>query len=137
MEGALCFRAYADALETLPLLRAQGYRLVVVSNWDVSLSGVLHDARVLDVNAVLTSAQVGAAKPDPAIFEAALALAGVAAEQAVHVGDSPAQDVEGARAAGVPAVWLCRGEPRRRAHAGRGAADRLAGGAPGAAYVRI
>jgi HAD superfamily hydrolase (TIGR01549 family) len=111
MEGALCFRAYADALETLPLLSAQGYRLVVVSNWDISLSGVLHDAGVLDVNAVLTSAQVGAAKPDPAIFEAALALVGVAAEQAVHVGDSPAQDVAGARAAGVPAVWLCRGEP--------------------------
>jgi putative hydrolase of the HAD superfamily len=111
MEGALRFSAYPDALGALALLRAQGRRLVVVSNWDVSLPAVLAATGVASaVDGVLSSARVGAAKPDPAIFHAALALAGVAAEQAVHVGDSPLQDVEGAKAAGVAAVLLRRAD---------------------------
>jgi HAD superfamily hydrolase (TIGR01509 family) len=112
MEGALRFRAYADALETLALLRAQGCTLVVVSNWDVSLPAVLAATGVAGkVDGVLTSAHAGTAKPDPAIFRAALALVGVTAEQAVHVGDSPEQDVEGALGAGVAAVLLRRAGP--------------------------
>jgi putative hydrolase of the HAD superfamily len=128
MEGALRFSAYADALEALPLLRAQGRRLVVVSNWDVSLPAVLAATRVAEgVDGVLTSAHVSAAKPDPAIFQAALALAGVAAEQAVHVGDSPEQDVEGAQGVGAAAVLL-----RRAGSSGRSTADAagVLGGVP-------
>ncbi len=49
-------------------------------------------------------------KPDPAIFHMALEKAGVAAEDAVYVGDSPVADVPGAKAAGMRSVWInCAG----------------------------
>jgi putative hydrolase of the HAD superfamily len=52
---------------------------------------------------------VGAAKPEPLIFQTALAAAGCAAAAAVHVGDSVAYDVEGARRAGIRPLLLARG----------------------------
>jgi putative hydrolase of the HAD superfamily len=55
------------------------------------------------VSAVIDSAYVGAEKPDVRIFRAALQAVGVAADRAVHVGDSIWFDVEGALAAGVRA----------------------------------
>jgi putative hydrolase of the HAD superfamily len=57
---------------------------------------------------VVASAVVGAAKPEPALFEAALELAGCPAERALHVGDSVSKDVAGAEGAGVAAVLLDR-----------------------------
>jgi FMN phosphatase YigB (HAD superfamily) len=55
---------------------------------------------------------VGAPKPDPRVFERALAIAGAAPDEAVHVGDKVDNDVDGARAAGVRAVLVQRqGEP--------------------------
>ena len=56
----------------------------------------------------MTCASAGASKPDPAIFEYALELAGCSAARALHVGDSLEEDVNGARAAGIEAVWLNR-----------------------------
>jgi putative hydrolase of the HAD superfamily len=114
MLAALRFAAYPDASATLAALRARGLTLAVVSNWDVSLPAVLDAAGLAGMlDAVLTSAAVGAPKPGRAIFQAAIALAGVAPEQAVHVGDSIAHDVIGARAAGVTPILLRRagGEP--------------------------
>jgi putative hydrolase of the HAD superfamily len=114
MLGSLRFSAYPDALATLAALRERGLALVVVSNWDVSLSVVLAETGLAGaLDGVITSAAVGAPKPAVAIFEAALELAGVTPAQAVHVGDSLAQDVLGARAAGVAPVLLRRaGEGR-------------------------
>lgn len=107
---SLRFRAFADAAPTLAGLRRRGLRLAVVSNWDVSLPGVLRAVGLGDaVDAVLTSAQVGAAKPSPAVFAAALAAVGVGAAEAVHVGDSPDHDVAGAAASGLRAILLRRG----------------------------
>jgi HAD superfamily hydrolase (TIGR01509 family) len=60
------------------------------------------------VDEVVVSAVVGAAKPDRAIFEAALAAAGCEAPEAVHVGDSAEADVGGARAAGIRPLLLAR-----------------------------
>jgi putative hydrolase of the HAD superfamily len=60
------------------------------------------------VHGVLTSAEVGARKPSPLIFERALELAGVAPGRAVHIGDSVSEDVVGARAAGVEPILLAR-----------------------------
>ena len=91
--------------------RRGGARVIVVSNWDVSLADVLERAGLAAlVDAVVTSAAVGAAKPAPAIFEHALGLAGVGAERALHVGDSLDEDVRGATACGIGAVLLRRGE---------------------------
>jgi putative hydrolase of the HAD superfamily len=60
------------------------------------------------VDAVVISAELGVAKPDPAIFNAALERLGAVAGDALHVGDSIEADVEGARAAGIEAVLVAR-----------------------------
>jgi putative hydrolase of the HAD superfamily len=88
--------------------------LVVVSNWDVSLHDVLQRLRLAPLlDGVVSSAEAGARKPSPEIFERALALVGVSAEQAIHVGDSPDEDLAGARAAGIEPVLIARdGGPR-------------------------
>jgi putative hydrolase of the HAD superfamily len=94
-------------------MRSAGLRLVVVSNWDVSLHDRLAETGIAErVHGVIASAELGAAKPAPAVFAHALAMAGVPAQEALHVGDSPDEDVEGARAAGIEPVLLIReGEP--------------------------
>jgi len=113
MLGALEFTPFPDALEGLAELRERGHRLVVVSNWDCSLPDWLGPTGLLDlVHGVVTSADAGAAKPDSAVFRAALELAGVDGSGAVHVGDSLDNDVAGARALGIRAILVQReGDP--------------------------
>jgi putative hydrolase of the HAD superfamily len=106
---AIAFEAYPDAPPALDALRARGMALAVVSNWDVSLGEALARTGLADrVDAVVVSALVGAAKPDPALFDAALERLGVAAVDAVHVGDTYDDDIVGARAAGVRPVLISR-----------------------------
>ncbi|HEX4012029.1 MAG TPA: HAD family hydrolase [Solirubrobacteraceae bacterium] len=107
--SALRFEAYADAREALRRARRAGARIIVVSNWDVSLLEVLELVGLAPLlHGVVTSAAVGAAKPAPEIFDHALALAGVQAGRALHVGDSLTEDVDGARECGIPALLLRR-----------------------------
>jgi putative hydrolase of the HAD superfamily len=106
---SLHFRAFPDARPALEAARSRGIEVVVVSNWDCSLPDVLARiglAPLLD--GVVVSAVVGARKPQAAIFERALALAGVAPSDAIHVGDSVEDDVEGAGAMGIRPVFLSR-----------------------------
>jgi putative hydrolase of the HAD superfamily len=106
---ALHFFAYPDAAPALETLRAAGIRTIVVSNWDHSLHERLRETGLAPlVDGALASAEVGAAKPDGAIFAAALELAGAAADEAWHVGDTPEADVEGALAAGLRPVLIAR-----------------------------
>ncbi|HZE06997.1 MAG TPA: HAD-IA family hydrolase [Solirubrobacteraceae bacterium] len=115
--SALRFEPYPDVRPALIRARRRGAHVVVVSNWDVSLLEVLELAGLAPLlDGVVTSAAVGAAKPAPAVFEHGLALAGVPAAGALHVGDSLAEDVQGARECGIRAVLLARGE--REAPAG-------------------
>ena len=112
MLAALRFSAFADAAPALRALRERGLRLVVASNWDVSLPRVLERAGLGPlVDAVVSSAEVGAPKPAPELFAAALERAGVPARRALHVGDSISGDVEGARAAGLRPVLIVRDDP--------------------------
>jgi putative hydrolase of the HAD superfamily len=113
MMSALEFRPYEDALPALRELRRRDRTLVVASNWDCSLPDWLEPAGLLAlVDGVVTSADVGAAKPDPRVFRRALELAAVEAGEAAHVGDSLDKDVHGARAAGIrPVLVLRAGEP--------------------------
>ena len=107
--GAIRFRAYPEVPDVLARLRAGGARLAVVSNWDVSLHDVLERTGLRPlVDAVVISAELGVAKPHPAIFLAALQRLGATADGAVHVGDSLEHDVAGARAAGLEAVLVAR-----------------------------
>jgi len=110
--ASLRFTAYPEVPRVLDALAARGVVLVVVSNWDVSLHEVLMSTGLAGrFAAVLTSAEHGAAKPDPSIFRAALALAGVEdPADAWHVGDDLEADVGGARAAGITPVLVDRDE---------------------------
>ncbi len=109
MEG-IAFAAYADAAPALRELRAAGFALVVVSNWDVSLHERLAETGLTPLlDGAVASVEVGAAKPDGAPFARGLALAGgIAPGTAWHVGDDLEADVEGARAAGLRPVLLDR-----------------------------
>jgi putative hydrolase of the HAD superfamily len=107
--AAIRFRAYPEVPAVLVRLRAAGARLAVVSNWDISLHDVLERTQLRAlVDVVVISAELGVAKPDPAIFRAALQRLGATASDAIHVGDSVEHDVAGARAAGLEAVLVAR-----------------------------
>jgi len=107
--ASLRFRVYADVRPALERVRASGSRLVVVSNWDVSLHERLRQLGLTPMlDGAVTSAEVGARKPSPAIFEQALRIAGARASDAIHVGDSLEEDVAGARAAGIEPLLLSR-----------------------------
>jgi putative hydrolase of the HAD superfamily len=109
---ALRFRAYPDVPDALRELRAAGHRVVVVSNWDVSLHDALREAGIAElVDGAIGSVAAGFSKPDPRIFAAALALAGTSADGALHAGDTLEYDVAGALAAGWRAVLVSRAGP--------------------------
>jgi len=94
---AIAFEPMPGAPAALERLRAHGLALAVVSNWDETLPERLAG---FHVDAVVSSGEAGAPKPDPAIFRLALERLGVRAERALHVGDSPA-DEQGAHRAGL------------------------------------
>jgi putative hydrolase of the HAD superfamily len=107
---SLRFTPFSDAAPALAALRAAGLRLAVVSNWDCSLRSVLAELGLAGaVDAIVVSAEVGALKPDAAIFLAALEQLRREPHEAVFVGDSLETDVLGARAAGMRALLLERG----------------------------
>ena len=103
------FYPFADAEPALRGLRGRGLKLVVVSNWDISLSSVLDNCGIAPLlDDAISSAQAGSRKPDPGIFAVALELAGCEPGEALHVGDTPEEDCDGARAAGIRALLLDR-----------------------------
>jgi putative hydrolase of the HAD superfamily len=103
------FDPYPDAGPALTELRARGLRMHCVSNWDVSLPAVLERCGLLTaLDGVVCSAAAGARKPDPRIFEVALEQAGCPAAEALHVGDTPEEDLAGAEAAGIRALLIDR-----------------------------
>ena len=107
--GAIRFRPFPDAAPALDGARDRGLTTVCVSNWDCALPQVLEECGLLDrLDAVVASATAGARKPEPAIFATALERVGCRPGEALHVGDSPEEDVPGARAAGIDAVLLDR-----------------------------
>ena len=107
--AAIVFTPFAEVPDTLRRLRARGARLVVVSNWDVSLHEALERTGLSElVDGAVCSADVGTAKPAPEVFERALEIAGVEAGEAIHVGDDVEADVEGARAMGIEPVLVLR-----------------------------
>jgi putative hydrolase of the HAD superfamily len=106
-EQAAQFELYDDVLPVLAELRASGLKLGLVSNTSRDLAAfVRHFA--LDVDAWIASGSYGKVKPSPLIFRAALELVGCEPEDALMVGDSPRDDVAGARAVGMRALLLDR-----------------------------
>jgi putative hydrolase of the HAD superfamily len=90
---------------------ARDHRLALVTNGapDVQREKLSHTALASSFDVTIISAEIGVGKPDPRIFEAALAGLDLAPEDAAMVGDSLARDVAGAHAAGLRAIWIDRG----------------------------
>jgi putative hydrolase of the HAD superfamily len=100
---------YPDTLRTLKELKDAGVELGVVSNFDTRLFGLLRGVGLADLfDTVTISSLAHSAKPAPQIFRQAVEKHAVDPNEAVHIGDSLRDDVEGAIAAGLDAVWLNR-----------------------------
>lgn len=103
------WEVYPEVSPVLLRLRARGYPLGIVSNWDSSLLELLAAHGLSGhFSAILVSAREGVGKPAPEIFWRACRSLGVAPEEALHVGDSREEDFEAARAAGLKSVLLDR-----------------------------
>ena len=101
------FDLYEDAIPVLEELRRHGLKIGLVSNSGRDLDEFLaHHA--LPVDTALASGAHGRTKPHASIFEAVLERLGVRPEEAAMVGDSPDDDVDGARALGMQAFLLDR-----------------------------
>jgi putative hydrolase of the HAD superfamily len=123
-------RLRRQTAEELRGLAGTGVRLAIVSNADGTVEELLREFGICQVGqgpgvpvaAVVDSTVVGVAKPDPGIFEIALAAVDAPPERTVHFGDSLLADVAGARAAGITPVHydpfgLCPGDGHRDAAA--------------------
>ncbi|MEW6157001.1 MAG: HAD-IA family hydrolase [Verrucomicrobiota bacterium] len=105
------WRIYTDVLPTLTALRAAGLRLGIISNWDERLKPLLQVLHLSEYfHSMVISNDLGATKPDRRIFDAAAAQLAEAPDCILHVGDSPTEDVAGAKAAGFNAAWLDRAD---------------------------
>jgi FMN hydrolase / 5-amino-6-(5-phospho-D-ribitylamino)uracil phosphatase len=95
---------YADVLPALEQLRTR-YRLFTASNGNADLGqiGIAHF-----FERTIAARQVGALKPDPAIFRKVIEGTDLQAHEVVYVGDDPLLDVVGARGAGMQAIWIDR-----------------------------
>jgi putative hydrolase of the HAD superfamily len=101
--------AYTDTLPVLESLRSNGYSIGICSNWGWDLQPFLDATAVAPLlDAAVTSAQAGYRKPHPGIYDVTLARLGVAATDAVFVGDSWGPDVLGPLGAGMRAVHIRR-----------------------------
>jgi putative hydrolase of the HAD superfamily len=109
------FDLYEDTLPVLEELRAYGLRLGLVSNTGRDLDAFVRHHQ-LDVDAALGSRAHGRTKPHETIFRAMLETLAVEPADAVMVGDSLEDDIEGAQALGMGAILL----DRERRHAGYG-----------------
>ena len=103
------FRLFEDTIPTLEGLTDRGYKLIVLSNWDVTLHRVLEDAGIKHYfEHVIASLEEGVEKPEPDIFHIAQKRVGVPAGSILHVGDNPLDDLRGARSAGWHGVVIDR-----------------------------
>ncbi len=108
-DGPECWTLYPETLGVLKALKGLGYELGIVSNCDSRLFNVLRGLGIADLfDTVTISSLARAAKPAPEIFRVALDKHAADPEEALHVGDSLRDDVEGARRAGMTGVLLER-----------------------------
>ena len=101
------FHLYEDALPALAAMRRHGLRVGLISNGQRDLVEFV-EHHSLEVDVAVGSTDHGRIKPHPSIFERALAALEAEPAEAVMVGDSYADDIEGARALGIRAILVDR-----------------------------
>lgn len=107
--SAASYALFEDVDPALDALEAEGYRLGLISNFEAWLEEILERLEVGHrFDTTVISGLAGIEKPDPGIYELALELAGIAPAHAVHIGDSPVNDVEPAAAVGMKPVLVDR-----------------------------
>jgi len=103
------WRIFDDALPCLERLQQKGTRLAVISNWDERLKPLLHNLNLSRFfETIVVSIEVGFPKPNARIFNTATKLLQLEPAQILHVGDSPREDVLGARQAGFAGLLIRR-----------------------------
>lgn len=110
---------FEDTVDTLEWLLSRGVRVAALTNRSHGGAAFLEELRQEGLlgyfEVVISSDQVGYRKPHPAIFERTLEALALAPGDCAHVGDRLVADVEGARRAGMTAIWMRRLAPRERA----------------------
>ena len=108
-EDPRSWRLFPETASTLTRLKARDLELGIISNFDSRLFSVMRGLGIAELfDTVTISSLAQAAKPGPQIFQVALKKHVVDPEEALHVGDSLLDDVEGARKAGLHAALLDR-----------------------------
>jgi putative hydrolase of the HAD superfamily len=103
------WRIFEDVPATLRSLRSQGLRLAILSNWDSTMQRLMDSLDLTGhFDVLICSAIEGVEKPERPIFERASARLGIPPEEILHVGDLVREDYEGARTAGMRALWIDR-----------------------------
>ena len=107
---------FPETVSALAEIKAQGLELGIISNFDSRLFTVMRGLGIADsFDTVTISSLAHAAKPAPQIFRIALEKHAIDPEEALHVGDSMREDVEGARKAGLHTAFLDRGATLKHA----------------------
>jgi putative hydrolase of the HAD superfamily len=108
-EDPASWKLYPETRSVLAALRAQGLELGIISNFDSRLFSVMRGLGIAPLfDTVTISSLAHAAKPAPNIFRLAVEKHAVDPDEAVHVGDSPRDDAEGAAKAGLRAILIDR-----------------------------
>ncbi|MGK7906592.1 MAG: HAD-IA family hydrolase [Synechococcus sp.] len=103
---------YPDTLPVLESLARRQQTVSMISNFDSRLYKVLSAVGLDGIfHTVTISTAVGAAKPSSDVFKAALRVENISPAEALHVGDHQRQDYQGAKQAGLQALWLHRTQP--------------------------
>ncbi|MCG6964838.1 MAG: HAD-IA family hydrolase [Acidobacteria bacterium] len=103
------WRVFPEVEGVLDRLRRRGVRLAVISNWDTRLPGILDGLGLTaHFHTIAVSSLEGVEKPSAEIFHRVAARLDIEPGRILHVGDSPREDYEGARAAGLEAVLVDR-----------------------------
>ncbi len=99
-------RVFPEVRPALTVLR-RSYRLIAVTNGNANLDTIGISELFDDI---ISATEAGAAKPAQQIFDTAVRAGGASADQTLHVGDHPEHDIQGARDAGLKAVWVNRND---------------------------
>lgn len=109
------FRLFDDVIPCLEALKSKGYKLAILSNWDVSLHRCVEAHGIYSYfDAVFASLEEGVEKPDSKFFQICLDRFGVAPHETFHVGDDQHDDFDGAQKIGIPTALIDRSTTMRR-----------------------
>lgn len=101
---------YPNAEEILRYLCSQGYKIGIIANQSPGTAERLEKWGLLKyIDVVASSAELGVAKPDRAIFDKALEMAECTAQEAVMIGDRLDNDISPAKKLGMKTIWVRQG----------------------------